>query len=180
MASGAGSAAIGTRLAGPGDAEVMASIHAACFARSWDEASISQFLLAPGCLSLLASRAGGEPIQGLLIARKAEDEAEILTLAVHPDSRRIGLARALVQIAMARLRAAGASRLFLEVDATNAPARALYLSLRANEVGLRRGYYEHGADAVIFSLALSPLAADDGPGVKRQTTVWDEQDSDTG
>ncbi|MGB2933544.1 MAG: GNAT family N-acetyltransferase [Methyloceanibacter sp.] len=180
MASSLRSAAIATRLAGPGDAKAMASIHVACFARSWDDASISQFLLAPGCLSLLAARAQGGPAEGFLIARKAEDEAEILTLAVHPDSRRLGLAHALVQAAMARLRAAGASRLFLEVDAANAPAHALYLSFCANEVGRRPGYYEHGADAVIFSLALSPLAADDGSGVKRQTSVWDGKDSGTG
>jgi ribosomal-protein-alanine N-acetyltransferase len=132
----------------------MAAIHAASFARSWDAGSIAQFLGSPGCLSLLAATAAGQPAQGLLIARIASDEAELLTLAVLPLSRRLGLARALLGAAMTVLRERGAKRLFLEVEEGNAPARALYHSLGAVAVGRRPGYYEHGADAAIFSLAL--------------------------
>jgi ribosomal-protein-alanine N-acetyltransferase len=150
------------RLAAPGDAAILVGIHAACFTRGWDEESMAQFISGPGCLVLLASRAQIGPVEGFLIARKARDEAEILTLAVHPGCRRAGLARALVETAVARLGAAGAARLFLEVDEANAPARALYRSFGAEEVGRRRRYYEHGADAVIFSLALSAATADDG------------------
>jgi len=158
----ADASAVDLRLATPGDAAVLAAIHAACFARGWDQDSMARFISGPGCLVLVASRAQSGPIEGFLIARKAEDEAEILTLAVHPECRRAGLARALVETAMARLRAAGAARLFLEVDEANAPARALYRSFGAEQVGRRRRYYEHGADAVIFSLALSAATADDG------------------
>jgi [ribosomal protein S18]-alanine N-acetyltransferase len=154
--------AVDLRLATPGDAAVLAAIHAASFARGWDQESMAQFISGPGCLVLLASRAPSGPVEGFVIARKADDEAEILTLAVHPDCRRAGLARALVETAIDRLRAAGAARLFLEVDEANAPARALYRSFGAKEVGRRCRYYEHGADAVIFSLALSPATADDG------------------
>lgn len=150
------------RLAAPGDAAVLAAIHAACFARGWDQDSMAQFISGPGCLVLVASRAQSGPVDGFLIARKAGDEAEILTLAVHPACRRAGLARALVEMAMTRLSAAGAQKLFLEVDEANAPARALYRRFGAEEVGHRRRYYEHGADAVIFSLALSAATADDG------------------
>jgi ribosomal-protein-alanine N-acetyltransferase len=155
-------AAVYLRLAAPGDAAVLAAIHAACFARGWDRDAMAQFISGPGCLVLLASQVKSGPVEGFVIARKAEDEAEILTLAVHPDCRRAGLARALVEKAIARLRAAGAARLFLEVDEANAPACALYMSLGAEEVGRRCRYYEHGADAVIFILALSAATADDG------------------
>jgi ribosomal-protein-alanine N-acetyltransferase len=156
------STALDLRLAAPGDAAALAAIHAACFARGWDQDSMAQFISGPGCLVLVASRAQSGPVEGFLIARKAEDEAEILTLAVHPACRRAGLARALIEMAMTRLSAAGAQKLFLEVDEANAPARALYRSFGAEEVGRRRRYYEHGADAVIFSLALSAATADDG------------------
>jgi len=150
------------RLAGPGDAVTMAAIHAACFAQGWDAAAMGQFIAGPGCLSLLASRAQSGPVEGFLIARKASDEAEILTLAVHPDCRRAGLGRALVEAAMARLQAAGATRLFLEVDEANSAACAIYRALGGVEVGRRCRYYGHGADAIIFSLALSAATADDG------------------
>lgn len=154
MMSRAGLSAIDIRLTGLGDAAAMAAIHAVCFARSWDAGAMAQFLGAPGCISLLAAAAEGEPAQGLLIARGASDEAELLTLAVHPTCRRLGLARALLGAAMGALRASGAKQLFLEVEEENAPARGLYQSLGAVMVGRRPGYYEHGADACIFSLAL--------------------------
>ena len=145
---------IDVRSAVPADLGVMAAIHAACFARNWSANEMAQFVDAPGCLSLLASPASGQPALGFLIVRSAGDEAEILTLAVDPSNRRQGLARALLAAVIACLRQAGVQRLLLEVDATNGPARGLYQSLGAVAVGRRPRYYEHGADADIFSLAL--------------------------
>jgi ribosomal-protein-alanine N-acetyltransferase len=132
----------------------MGTIHAACFAKGWSANEIAQFLGMPGCLSLIVSTTPGQTVQGFLIVRSAGDEAEILTLAVDPSHRRNGLGRALLAAAIASLREAGAKRLFLEVDEANAPARGLYQSLGAVAVGRRPRYYEHGADADIFSLAL--------------------------
>ena len=86
--------------------------------------------------------------------RSAGDEAEILTLAVDPACRRLGLSRALLGAATAALRDGGSKRLFLEVAEGNSAARGLYRSLGAVVVGRRLRYYEHGADADIFSLAL--------------------------
>jgi len=145
---------INVRPAVPTDAVAMAAIHAACFAKNWDADAIGQFIGAPACLSLIASTARDCRAQGFLIARSACDEAELLTLAVDPAFRRHGLARALLDAAMATLRGCGAKQLFLEVDQNNAAARSFYQSLGAVVVGRRKRYYEHGADAEIFSLAL--------------------------
>jgi ribosomal-protein-alanine N-acetyltransferase len=145
---------VALRRAGPADAATLAALHAASFARGWDEASMAQFLAAPSCLCLVASSASAKTPQGFLIARAADDEAEILTLAVLPESRRRGLARALLAEAIATLSAAGAKRLFLEVEESNVPARRLYQTFGAVPVGERKAYYEHGADASIFCLAL--------------------------
>jgi ribosomal-protein-alanine N-acetyltransferase len=136
------------------DLKAMGTIHAACFAKGWSANEIAQFLGMPGCLSLIVSTTPGQTVQGFLIVRSAGDEAEILTLAVDPSHRRNGLGRALLAAAIASLREAGAKRLFLEVDEAHAPARGLYQSLGAVAVGRRPRYYEHGADADIFSLAL--------------------------
>ena len=150
--------------AGPYDPPSMAAIHRTCFAKAWDEATMAQFLASSDVLCLIGSVAddSGGVVGGVLIARKAADEAELLTLGVAPACRHSGLGRALLKAAIAALRESGAKRLFLEVDAGNAAALALYRSLGANAVGHRPGYYESGADAAIFSLALSPPAADDG------------------
>jgi ribosomal-protein-alanine N-acetyltransferase len=146
--------AIDVRPADRTDAVVMAAIHAVCFAKNWDADAIGQFIGAPACLSLIASAASDCRAQGFLIARSAGDEAELLTLAVDPALRRHGLARALLDAAIVTLRVCGAKQLFLEVDQNNAAARSLYQSLGAVVVGRRKRYYEHGAHAEIFSLAL--------------------------
>jgi [ribosomal protein S18]-alanine N-acetyltransferase len=142
------------RAAYAADASALAAIHAACFAKSWDAAEIGQFLGVPGCLALVASASPAQAPQGFLIVRSAGDEAELLTLAVDPACRRLGLASALLAAATGALRGAGSKRLFLEVDQGNSAARGLYQSLGAVAVGRRPRYYEHGADADIFSLAL--------------------------
>jgi [ribosomal protein S18]-alanine N-acetyltransferase len=146
--------AIGIRAADWGDASAMADIHAACFAKAWDAAEIGQFLRSPGCLSLLASASPAQTPRGFVIVRSAGDEAELLTLAVDPDFRRLGLATALLRAAISALHAAGTKRLFLEVDESNSAASGLYKSIGAVVVGRRPRYYEHGANADIFRLAL--------------------------
>jgi ribosomal-protein-alanine N-acetyltransferase len=117
---------------------------------------MAQFASAPGTLCLIGSVGDGASSVpgGLLIARKADDEAEILTFGVTRPCRNQGLGRALLQTAVERLRASGAKRLFLEVADGNEAALRLYRSCGAAPVGRRQGYYDHGADAAIFSLAL--------------------------
>jgi ribosomal-protein-alanine N-acetyltransferase len=147
----------------PSDAGSMATIHAACFERPWDAAAMAQFISAPGVLCLLGAvpHIVAAP-SGILIARRAADEAELLTIGVTPACRGTGLGRALLERAIADLSASGATRLFLEVAEGNNTARALYQSVGATSVGRRPGYYESGANAAIFSLALSDPGSDDG------------------
>jgi [ribosomal protein S18]-alanine N-acetyltransferase len=142
--------------AGPHDALSMAAIHRSCFAKGWDEAAMARFLASPEALCLIGSVAdsSGGRMGGLLIARKAADEAEILTLCVAPACRNAGLGRALLEAAVTALREAGAKTVFLEVEEGNEAALKLYRSLSAVPVGRRERYYESGADATIFSLAL--------------------------
>jgi [ribosomal protein S18]-alanine N-acetyltransferase len=140
----------------PLDAELMAAIHASCFAAPWDEAAMARFIVEPGTLCLIGSVSANAACApaGLLIARKAADEAEILTFGVTPERRRIGLGRALLETAAAALRESGAKQLFIEVEEGNDAAVRLYRAAGAIPVGKRARYYAHGADAAIFSLAL--------------------------
>lgn len=136
------------------DLPIMAELHARSFPRAWNAAALGQFVDRPGCLALVASQHAGEAAGGFMIARAAAGEAELLTLCVTPACRRSGLARALLGTAAAMLREANIERLFLEVDEANAAALALYRSVGAVRVGGRTDYYEQGAAAAIFSLAL--------------------------
>src|SRR5947209_197660 len=87
---------------------------------------------------------------GMVLARVAADEAEILTLAVLPDRRRRGLARALLERTMQAAARRGAGAMFLEVAEANRAARALYEGAGFVEVGRRRGYYRGGGDALVL------------------------------
>jgi [ribosomal protein S18]-alanine N-acetyltransferase len=117
-----------------GDVEILAAIHAACFAESWSAESIASLLATPGTFALLSP-------DGFIMARVAGDEAEILSLGVRPNARRAGQARKLVADAAARTHKKGAAAMFLEVGADNEAARGLYAGLGFHETGIRKGYY---------------------------------------
>jgi ribosomal-protein-alanine N-acetyltransferase len=131
-------------------AAVLAAIHAAAFPirEAWGEDAISLQLGLPGAFGFLDSRGG------MLLARVAVDDAEVLTLAVAPGVRRQGIATRLMHAASAEARAGGATALFLEVAATNAGALALYRRAGFIEVGLRRRYYADGSDGIVLRTKL--------------------------
>ena len=133
-------------------AAVMAAIHAEAFpaGERWGADALGLQLGLPGAFGLLAEA------EGFVLARVAADEAEILTLAVLPSSRRRGLATALLQAAMLRAARSGAAAMLLEVAETNAAARALYAAQGFVQVGLRRGYYAAGVDALVLRRDLGP------------------------
>jgi [ribosomal protein S18]-alanine N-acetyltransferase len=93
----------------------------------------------------LVARAGVEVVGFLVAQRLVEGESEILNLAVAPAFRRAGVARALVGHWTTR----NPGTVFLEVRASNTPARCFYQSLCFQEVGERCGYYENPPETAI-------------------------------
>lgn len=128
------------------DAPALAALHAAAFppALAWGAGTFEMLLALPGAFGLW--REG----RGLVLARMAGDEAEILTFGIVPEARRHGHGVALLREALAVARARGAGAMFLEVAAGNAPALALYGREGFAEVGRRRRYYSDGADALVL------------------------------
>ncbi|MBI1386798.1 MAG: ribosomal-protein-alanine N-acetyltransferase [Rhizobiales bacterium] len=146
------------------DAEAASLLHGLCFAEAWQADALAALASDPSGLALAVWCACDE-LGGLVIARLAADESEILTLAVHPEHRRRGIARKLLTGLARDLTARGIARLFLEVATSNVAAVALYRGLGFVEVGLRRGYYAaSGDDALVMRLDLAPHA---GPDVRR-------------
>jgi ribosomal-protein-alanine N-acetyltransferase len=144
------------------DLDVLAELHAEAFAdaqdQTWTRESIATLLAMPGAFGLIGSIDGAPA--GLIIARVAAGEAEILTLGVVPGARRRGLARLLLDEAAGRAAAEGAERLFLEVAEDNLPAQALYIHAGFAKVGRRRDYYARtGASPVAALILARPLAA---------------------
>lgn len=138
------------------DAVALARVHAAAFDTPWPPEAFAKLLKSPGAFALAAVDAA--PV-GLILMRAFAGEAEVLTLAVEPSHRRLGVARALLQAGAAQARAMGAEALFLEVAADNAAAIALYREAGFEAVGHRAGYYRrpHGeaADALVLRRTLN-------------------------
>ena len=83
------------------------------------------------------------------------DEAELRNLAVAPEHRRRGVARALLDEARGRLLNAGVKRVYLEVRASNNPAISLYTSIGYSRLSTRQKYYrDPPEDAYVWSLDL--------------------------
>jgi ribosomal-protein-alanine N-acetyltransferase len=131
------------------DVGTLAELHAFCFPDPWHAVAIRDLFAGPGVFAFVLPG-------GFVLARAAGDEAEILTLAVAPAARRLGIARALVRAAASHAQGLGARNLFLEVATGNDPALRLYTGLGFTAAGRRKAYY--GAeDAHVLKVAL-PLA----------------------
>ncbi|MBL8311135.1 MAG: ribosomal protein S18-alanine N-acetyltransferase [Burkholderiales bacterium] len=99
--------------------------------------------LASGYLCLAARIQGN--VSGFAIARLLPEEAELLLIAVAPEARRQGVATALWQALVERLRIAGARVMHLEVRTSNISAQAFYAELGLVVSGQRPRYYPSGA-----------------------------------
>jgi [ribosomal protein S18]-alanine N-acetyltransferase len=138
--------------------DALAALHGRCFLtpRPWSEPEFAGFLSDPLAFLLVEGDAG------FLLGRAVAGEAELLTIAVAPEARRLGLGRKLVSRFLYQARLRGAQSAFLEVAADNAAARALYLGAGFSEAGRRRGYYRtpdgQALDALVLLRALPEQA----------------------
>lgn len=141
----------------------LADLHAAAFTvpRPWSASEFSVLLSDPAVfllwhgssLAALVSsygageepgEAGDEPV-GFLMGRVVLDEAELLTVAVHPNAQGRGIGSALVADFLTTATNRGARRAFLEVAEDNAAACAVYTRAGFLPVGKRKGYF-HAPD----------------------------------
>ncbi|HEU5304355.1 MAG TPA: ribosomal protein S18-alanine N-acetyltransferase [Gemmatimonadales bacterium] len=145
------------RSAVPADAGSLVAIERRCFSDPWSEASFREALDSPWSFGLVAHT--GPRIAGYLIGREVGGTGEVLNLAVSPDCRRRGVARALLRAGLALLRKRHVDEVFLEVRESNRSAQALYLSSGFRPVGQRAAYYRNPKeDALVLWLALEQHA----------------------
>jgi ribosomal-protein-alanine N-acetyltransferase len=127
-------------------------------AAQWPPESYAKLAESPGGI-LLVCEAEGRPA-GFLAARRADDEAEILNIAVHRDFRRKGIASALLLAALNEFRRSATARVFLELRESNLPALTLYGRHGFLPSGRRKAYYHFPTeDAVCMVRKLT-----DSPG----------------
>ena len=163
------------------DLPAVMELDAACLPRPWSEAVWREELRSPFSLYLVLEEAprpevtretdadGGttydsRSICGQIGVKHVLGELHVTTVAVHPERRRMGYARALINAAIAAF--PEARYVHLEVRPSNGPARTLYEALGFVITGSRRRYYGD-EDALLMTLDLgeSPRRTSGAPRV---------------
>lgn len=121
-------------------------LHSVCFPNKPWSASDFADLKKSGC-DIIASQ------NGFIVWRVVADEAEIITIGVHPDARRGGIASAMLTLIENDAKQRGAQKIFLEVAENNHPARAMYERNGFVQIGVRPKYYD-GIDAILMEKKL--------------------------
>jgi [ribosomal protein S18]-alanine N-acetyltransferase len=140
-------------------AEACAALHRDNFAHPWPAEEIAALLASPSALGAAALHSTRGALVGFVLARLAADEAEILTIAVSRASQGRGVGAALMREILRQAANAGAKAMFLEVDAENVPAIALYRRHGFAEVGKRPGYYRLPSGARATALVMRKTLA---------------------
>lgn len=83
----------------------------------------------------------GRQVLGFVASSMIYDELHINNIATHPDYRRAGIARELLETVLGEGRLRGGSFCVLEVRASNTTAQALYVVLGFHTTRRRRDYY---------------------------------------
>ncbi len=147
------------RTATVADLHHIMQIESAVFATdAWSEFMMRDELASENTHYVVATALGAPDIvQGYagLMAPPRATEADVQTIAVSPDVRRMGLGRVLMHSLIRTAGAVGVREVFLEVRADNDAAQELYLSLGFESIGVRPGYYQpDNVDAVVMKLEL--------------------------
>ncbi len=110
-----------------------------CFSSPWSERSFEEELDNLLAVFLVAEDEGG--VLGYVGCHFVYDVGSITNLAVHPDSRRKGVAKALLKALEAESKNFEAEVINLEVRKSNLPAISLYKQMGYEECGERPNFY---------------------------------------
>ena len=129
-----------------------AALERICFREPWSEKSLEILLTDRGVGFAVLLDGEAVAYGGMLTVL---DEGQITNVAVSPDHRRKGFARAVLGALEDYAQKNGIVLLSLEVRESNRAARELYISSGWSEVGLRKNFYKFPAEnAVIMTKAL--------------------------
>ncbi|MBF0329273.1 MAG: ribosomal protein S18-alanine N-acetyltransferase [Nitrospirae bacterium] len=135
------------------DLPAVLAIERLCFSMPWSEASFLSELYSPRSIGLLAET--NNRIAGYICVSYFEEEAQLLDLAVHPEFRRCGVGRMLLNSVLGDVKKTGCKNIFLEVRKSNSDSIRFYEKAGFSQTGERKNYYINPVEnAVIMRLEL--------------------------
>lgn len=127
-----------------------AELEKRCFSQPWSATAISESLNSGNVCGLALF--DGHRLAGYALMQAICGEGELLRIAVAPEHRRRGYAKALMSALLDKAREIGLEKIALEVRASNTSAAALYAHAGFKVDGLRKGYYQDPAeDGILMS-----------------------------
>ena len=129
--------------------EQLADLHALCFTvpRPWRADEFASLLNSPGIFLISHNN-------GFALGRIAGPEAELLTIAVHPDTQNMGHGRRLIEDFLCAAGTRGAKDVFLEVAENNESALALYTKSGFIQVAKRVNYFKQITGPAVTALVM--------------------------
>ncbi len=132
-----------------GDESAIAELEAACFSSPWSEAAVLSSHN-EGIRFFIYEKDG--KTVGYVGLQRVLDEGYITNIAVSPDCRRQGIAKALLSELDRLAESLSLSFISLEVRGSNSAAISLYTALGYKREGIRRGFYDNPKeDAIIMT-----------------------------
>lgn len=141
----------------PNDLDEILPIEHAVYSCPWSNAMLERAVMPQGTNGGRVARLEdtGQLVGYAFYLLIPQVETQLLSIAVHPDFQRRGVASALLQEVIRKARQADTLALLLEVRESNQAARQFYAREGFQYLGRRRGYYDHPReDALILHLDL--------------------------
>jgi len=89
-------------------------------------------------------------IAGYIITRILPAQGDLASLAIHPSYKRRGIATALLNYTVERVKEYGKKQITLEVRKTNTAALAFWHKMGFVPFGAQPGFYEDGEEAILM------------------------------
>ena len=144
----------------PEDLDEVLAIERVSFTMPWSRGAFLYEMQQNRVARCWVARDDDGHVAGYLCLWEVADEVHITNVAVRPNARRRGIARALLSSVLDNARACAFKVVVLEVRPSNQHALTLYESFGFRVVGRRHGYYyDTGEDALVMEIDLSAQPA---------------------
>ena len=130
--------------------EGVAKLEKLCFSQPWSESSLELLTREGIGVGMVCSADGSICAYGGMMV--AVDEGQITNIATHPDYRRRGYAKAVVEALIKYAKNNGLDSISLEVRESNAAAIELYTKLGFKVEGKRRDFYTKPTESALIMI----------------------------
>lgn len=140
------------------DIDEIMELEKSCFEHPWSRTFFEDEIKDPDSTCLKVTE--GKKIIAYIVLKQFVDEIHIMNLATHPDHRKKGIAKKLLNNAISDLNSG--KLLLLEVRNSNEAAKKLYESEGFKELYKRKAYYPNGEDALVMVKKMDMVRDYDG------------------